>query len=291
MAGNLVPRTDGGSDLGTALKEFGKLFVKDLAGTAATLYAKLASPAFTGTPTAPTALPGTNTTQIATTAFVEGELENYIKTDTYRKPSTLYDPDDRVFLQDLPAAWFLECATGGTTDSGAITAPSPLTEGATINDGTVVWAVRRAVCENDYPKTSFGTAVVNHLLGSTLASLVSAVSTDSLFSKLLKLALEAAGLRYSMGTNGYICLGSLFGYLILQWGNTTFTAGGTSGNKAITFPISFSGNYSYGVSITPMHNGQANQYPALILTNIQPSYFAVQPSIKPGGAFWVAIGY
>lgn len=34
----------------------------------------LASPAFTGVPTAPTAAPSTNTTQIATTAFVEQEL-------------------------------------------------------------------------------------------------------------------------------------------------------------------------------------------------------------------------
>ena len=34
-------------------------------------YAPLASPAFTGTPTAPTAASGTNTTQIATTAFVQ----------------------------------------------------------------------------------------------------------------------------------------------------------------------------------------------------------------------------
>ena len=36
----------------------------------ATSYAPLASPALTGTPTAPTAAPGTNTTQLATTAFV-----------------------------------------------------------------------------------------------------------------------------------------------------------------------------------------------------------------------------
>ena len=35
-----------------------------------TVYATLASPAFTGTPTAPTASSGTNNTQIATTAFV-----------------------------------------------------------------------------------------------------------------------------------------------------------------------------------------------------------------------------
>ncbi len=34
------------------------------------LFAPLASPAFTGTPTAPTAAPGTNSTQLATTAFV-----------------------------------------------------------------------------------------------------------------------------------------------------------------------------------------------------------------------------
>lgn len=38
--------------------------------------AVLASPAFTGTPTAPTAATGTNTTQLATTAFVQQELAN-----------------------------------------------------------------------------------------------------------------------------------------------------------------------------------------------------------------------
>ena len=37
-------------------------------------YATLASPAFTGTPTAPTAASGTNTTQIATTAFVNSAI-------------------------------------------------------------------------------------------------------------------------------------------------------------------------------------------------------------------------
>ena len=36
--------------------------------------APLASPTFTGTPAAPTAATGTNTTQIATTAFVKAEI-------------------------------------------------------------------------------------------------------------------------------------------------------------------------------------------------------------------------
>jgi len=40
----------------------------------ATSFATLASPALTGTPTAPTAVADTNTTQIATTAYVQTEL-------------------------------------------------------------------------------------------------------------------------------------------------------------------------------------------------------------------------
>lgn len=42
----------------------------------AMVYAKTASPTFTGTPAAPTAAAGTNTTQLATTAFVIGQAAN-----------------------------------------------------------------------------------------------------------------------------------------------------------------------------------------------------------------------
>lgn len=45
-----------------------------LNGNAETLYARLASPTFTGTPAAPTASGGTNTTQVATTAYVVSEI-------------------------------------------------------------------------------------------------------------------------------------------------------------------------------------------------------------------------
>jgi hypothetical protein len=44
--------------------------------------ANLASPALTGTPTAPTAAVGTNTTQVATTAFVNAEIANDAPTKT-----------------------------------------------------------------------------------------------------------------------------------------------------------------------------------------------------------------
>lgn len=47
---------------------------QDLSG-----YAPLVSPAFTDTPTAPTAVSGTNTKQIANTAFVQQEVKSYVK--------------------------------------------------------------------------------------------------------------------------------------------------------------------------------------------------------------------
>lgn len=53
--------------------------------TALDLKADLASPDLTGTPTAPTATPGTNTTQIATTAFVRAEAAALVDS----APSTL----------------------------------------------------------------------------------------------------------------------------------------------------------------------------------------------------------
>jgi hypothetical protein len=57
----------------------------------------LASPTFTGTPAGPTASPGTNTTQLATTAFVQAVKESlhpvgsiYINATNATNPSTLF---------------------------------------------------------------------------------------------------------------------------------------------------------------------------------------------------------
>lgn len=52
-------------------------------------YALLDSPAFTGTPTAPTAAAGTNTTQVATTAFVKGEVDTAVSGLVNSAPAAL----------------------------------------------------------------------------------------------------------------------------------------------------------------------------------------------------------
>lgn len=72
--------------------------------------ADLASPEFTGTPKAPTAASGTNTTQIATTAFVTGAVSTkansadvYTKTEIDNKLSSTFKPGGSVTFQNLPA--------------------------------------------------------------------------------------------------------------------------------------------------------------------------------------------
>ena len=60
-----------------------------LGGILANQYALLNSPALTGVPTAPTAASGTNSTQIATTAFVKGEVSTAIANILNSAPETL----------------------------------------------------------------------------------------------------------------------------------------------------------------------------------------------------------
>ena len=57
--------------------------------------------------------------------------------------------------------------------------------------------------------------------------------------KLLKSALEAAGLRYNLADNGYICFGSLFGGLILQWGVVDVSVGWQQDGKGSYIDIPF----------------------------------------------------
>lgn len=73
-ASTTVPLMDGTAAVGTELA-----FARgDHVHPSDTSRAPLASPGLTGTPTAPTAAAGTNTTQIATTAFVKTAVDNAI---------------------------------------------------------------------------------------------------------------------------------------------------------------------------------------------------------------------
>lgn len=88
-------------------------------------YATLANPALTGTPTAPTAAAGTNTTQIATTAFVETSVSNLVDS----APGTLNT------LNELAAA-LGDDANFSTTVTNSIATKLPLAGGTITGAGT-----------------------------------------------------------------------------------------------------------------------------------------------------------
>jgi hypothetical protein len=85
--------------------------------TASSTYAPLASPTFTGVPAAPTATAGTNTTQVATTAFVNTAVNNLID----GAPSTL-DTLNEIAAALADTANFSDTVVlkSGSTMSGAL---------------------------------------------------------------------------------------------------------------------------------------------------------------------------
>ena len=92
--------------------------------TAASTYAPLASPALTGVPTAPTAAANTNTTQIATTAYVQTEIADLIAAapgalDTLDELAAALG-DDANFATTVTNNLATKLPLAGGTMSGAI---------------------------------------------------------------------------------------------------------------------------------------------------------------------------
>jgi hypothetical protein len=92
--------------------------------TASSTYAPLASPALTGTPTAPTAAANTNTTQVATTAYVQTEIADLIAAapgalDTLNELATALG-NDAAFSTTVTNSLATKLALAGGTMTGAI---------------------------------------------------------------------------------------------------------------------------------------------------------------------------
>jgi len=102
--------------------------------TALDLKANLAGPTFTGVPAAPTAVANTNTTQLATTAFVRAEVAALVASapaslDTLNELALALgsDPDFATTVTNSLAA---KAPIASPTFTGTVTIPTPYTIGA-----------------------------------------------------------------------------------------------------------------------------------------------------------------
>ena len=99
--------------------------------------APLASPALTGTPTAPTATPGTNSTQVATTAYADAAVAALVDA----APGTLNTlnelaaaiNDDASFASTVTASLGTKAPSADPTFTGTVTLPSTTSIGTVSN--------------------------------------------------------------------------------------------------------------------------------------------------------------
>lgn len=82
----------------------------------------------------------------------------------------------------------------------------------------------------------FGNDIIKKLALTTAITAITALETGSWFGQLLKMVLTASGVKYNIAQNGYVCLGSFFGGLIIQWGSFY----NVNGLSTFTYPIALS---------------------------------------------------
>lgn len=72
--------------------------------------------------------------------------------------------------------------------------------------------------------TDFGPGIINQLASSALKDTITEISSDSLLSKMVGLVLQASGVKYLTGQNGYLFFGNFMGNIGIQWGVTTYNS-------------------------------------------------------------------
>lgn len=84
--------------------------------------------------------------------------------------------------------------------------------------------------------SELGNDIIQKLALTSTVTAINALQTNSWFGQLLKMVLTASGVKYNIAQNGYVCLGSFFGGLIIQWGLIP----DYTGNYTATLPVAVS---------------------------------------------------
>lgn len=131
--------------------------------------------------------------------------------------------------------------------------------------------------------SDFAEGIIQKLALTSAITAVTAMQTNSWFGQLLRMVLTASGVRYNIAQNGYICFGSFFGGLIIQWG---LAADYTSATYVCTLPIAV----NKGLLVLAGDTGAATiSYGAGFKTNASVEIFSSQPTWKQS-TFYLAVG-
>lgn len=167
---------------------------------------------------------------------------------------------------------------------------------AIIKNGRInIWNAVKKQFEVVHPETEtaritdFADGIVQKLALTSAMTAVTALQTDSWFGKLLKMALTASGVRYNIADNGYICFGSFFCGLIIQWG---LKPNINDGMVFVSLPLSYETSYLpfttdwTANTVAPYSIVNSVDYSSLALSG-----FTVTCENKvPRGFAWFAIG-
>ena len=157
---------------------------------------------------------------------------------------------------------------------------------AAHNDDETAHSKLFGLCEKI---ANLGDDIIKKMALTTAITAISALTTDSWFGQLLKMVLTASGVRYLAEQNGYICLGSFFGNIIIQWGTFQDIAQGS----VINFPITFNNNVFAIAGNDQSENGGNAQVLTFKEKNI--TYFKIHSTrinLSSANAWgcWIAVG-
>ena len=131
--------------------------------------------------------------------------------------------------------------------------------------------------------SELGNDIIQKLALTSTVTAINALQTNSWFGQLLKMVLTASGVKYNIVQNGYVCLGSFFGGLIIQWG---LVADYTGPHIVATLPVAV----SEGILVLAGDTGEATIcYGAQFKTTRSIAIYSSQPTWTQSTQY-VAIG-
>jgi hypothetical protein len=214
--------------------------------TALDLKANLASPALTGTPTAPTAAASTNTTQVATTAFVRAEVAALVGTagatlDTLGELATALGNDANLSTT-LTTSIGLKAPLASPTFTGTVTLP----------DNTVALGVKTT---GDYVSSlvqGTGVTITNNTGESSTPTIAIGQSVDTSssvqFAAVTAPVIGNASTATTLQTARTITLGGDLSGSVSFNGSSNVTLTATVAADSVALGTDTTGNYMANVS-------------------------------------------